>query len=242
MITEKLKHELIATAKKEYPLEMCGVLLKQDDEIIFQQCENISEQPTELFELDSTVLLSDKVVAIVHSHTNGRNYLSKWDMANQQLTDLAWVLVCGDSVNVYRPIPPLLGREFVFNLQDCYNLFRDCYMVAGVDLPVFTYSPDWYKQGQNLYVEELKAHGFEQVNTLEVGDVILFTIGSTIANHAGIYLGEELFIHHLINRLSKRDVYGGYWLQNTHSIWRYKWKSQLNFTAIYENLAMSSNW
>ena len=237
MITEELKQILIDTAKKEYPLEMCGVLIKNNGIIEFKQCENISNNPTELFEIDSLVFIENDVAAIVHSHTNGKNYLSKCDVNNQRVTDLDWILVCGEQVTKYRPIAPLLGRQFEFNKQDCYNLFRDCYMLAGSDhLPEFEYPENWYEIGMNLYADRLPEYGFEKVETPEIGDVILFEIGSDIPNHAGIYLGQQMFIHHLTDRLSRRDIYGGYWIKQTHSIWRFKCKSQLNFTAILENL------
>lgn len=236
MITEELKQILIETAKKEYPNEMCGVLIKNNENIEFKQCENLSDNPTELFEIDSSILIDNNVIAIVHSHTNGRNYLSKYDVNNQRLTDLDWVLVCGEQVLKYRPIAPLLGRPFEFNKQDCYNLFQDCYMLAGIDFPSFEYPENWYELGMDLYADNLVKYGFEKVETPELGDVILFQVGSEIPNHAGVYLGQQMFIHHSIDRLSKRDIYGGYWLKNTHSIWRYKCKSQLNFTAILENL------
>ena len=243
MITQELKQILIDTAKKEFPKEMCGILfLDEDNTIKFKQCTNLSINPTELFEIDNSVLINYNVIAIVHCHTNGRNYLSKYDMQNQQLLNLDWVLVCNDNVITYRPISPLLGRQFEFNKQDCYNLFRDCYMLAGSDhLPEFEYPNNWYEQGMNLYVDRLPEYGFEKVDIPEIGDVILFTIGSEIPNHAGVYIGNQLFIHHSIDRLSKRDILGGYWLKNAHSIWRYKWKSQLNFTAILENLEMNLN-
>lgn len=241
MLTEKLKQTLIDVAKKEYPNEMCGVLIKNSSNIVeFIQCENLSDTPTELFELDSSVLIEYDVIAIVHSHTNGKNYLSKCDMKNQRILDLDWILVCDDQVICYRPIAPLLGRPFEFNKQDCYNLFKDCYMLSGIDFPDFTYPYNWYELGMNLYVDNLSKYGFEKVDTPELGDVILFQVGSQLPNHAGIYVGKQMFIHHSIDKLSKRDIYGGYWLKCTHSIWRYKCRSQLNFTAILNNLEMNT--
>ena len=76
MFNEELKQILIETAKKEFPKEMCGVLIKNNGIVEFKQCENLSDNPTELFEIDSSVLIDYDVVAIVHTHTNGRNYLS----------------------------------------------------------------------------------------------------------------------------------------------------------------------
>lgn len=246
MIIEKikgLKEQLIQLAKKEYPKEMCGVIVNSNNNYQFIQCENVAYDPTELFEIDSSIWLGNyEIVAIVHSHTNGKNYLSKYDMKNQRILNLIWVLVCDDEVYEYRPIEPLLGRNFEFNKQDCYNLFRDLYMLAGSNhLPEFQYPKNWYEIGMNLYEDNLKIFDFEKVDKPEIGDVILFQIGSDIPNHAGVYLGGQYFIHHLIDSLSKRDIYGGYWQKHTHSFWRYKWKSKLNFMAILENLEMNLN-
>ncbi|MGN5509353.1 NlpC/P60 family protein, partial [Campylobacter coli] len=61
----------------------------------------------------------------------------------------------------------------------------------------------------------------EIANTqLEVGDVILMQILSDRVNHAAVFLGGDLILHHLYGRLSKTDVFGGYWLRNTRMIIR----------------------
>ena len=59
-------------------------------------------------------------------------------------------------------------------------------------------------------------------------------IRSPVPNHAGIYLENGSLksqpdllptpgsvLHHLYNRDSTREVYGGYWLKHTVSVWRY---------------------
>ena len=55
-------------------------------------------------------------------------------------------------------------------------------------------------------------------------DVILMQIRSQngVPNHAAIYLGDGLILHHLHGRLSSRDIYGGYWQEVTRHILRYK--------------------
>jgi len=62
----------------------------------------------------------------------------------------------------------------------------------------------------------------------------------TIANHAAIYIGNQQILHHCPNRLSKRDAYGGFWIDYTHSIWRHKKWQKLGYTAILNNMATSS--
>lgn len=239
ILTDELKQELIECAEQSKPYEMCGLLFDRNGVIEFKQYENIADNPYEHFEINSEVWwLEDNIVAVVHSHNNGRNYLSADDIRQMRLCELPYVLVCGNEVSFYRPIEPFIGRPFEFNEMDCYNLFRDCYMLAGIDYPEFTYPPDWYDQGMNLYVDNLQKYGFEKIDgKLQTGDVILFSIRSEIPNHCAVYLKNNVFIHHSIDRLSKRDVLGGYWLKNLHSVWRNEQcKSKLNFTAIYANL------
>ena len=86
----------------------------------------------------------------------------------------------------------------------------------------------------------MAANGFKRLNpeeTLQIGDVILMQVGADVANHAAIYLGEQMVLHHSPQRLSKRDLYDGYWLKHTHSIWRYKEWSKLDFTVPLNSLA-----
>ena len=46
-------------------------------------------------------------------------------------------------------------------------------------------------------------------------------VASPVPNHAAVYLGDGLILHHLQGRLSSRDVYGGYWQKITTHILRY---------------------
>lgn len=245
-LTQEIKFKMIQHAKREFPKECCGLLLRNENNaLIYIACNNVADDPTQTFQVDPMDIIAVspnlEIIGIVHSHTNNKNYLSKYDLLNQRTNNLDWYLICGNSITKYRPIQSLLKRDFKFNEQDCYNLFQDVYMLAGIDFPSFKYVENWYELGQNLYVDNLQKYDFEKVNEPELGDVILFQVGSEIPNHCGIYIGNQMFIHHSINQLSKRDLLGGYWLKHTHSIWRYKWKSQLNFMAILEDLETSLN-
>lgn len=233
-----MEKSLIEFAKLNTEFEMCGLILCDDTFIL---CENVAIDKVNNFEIDSDVLIKydGQIKAIVHSHNNSFPHLSACDIKMLENSGLDWVLVCDDKVKHYRHIPNLIGREFIFNRQDCYNLFRDVYMLAGIDFPQFKYVENWYEIGQNLYVDNLIKYGFEQVETPEIGDVVLFAMRSEIPNHCGVYIGNNYILHHALNQLSKRDLLNGYWLNNLHSFWRYKWKSQLNFTETLKSLDLN---
>jgi len=51
--------------------------------------------------------------------------------------------------------------------------------------------------------------------------VIVMQVRAPVPNHAGVYIGDGLMLHHLYNRLSSRDVYGGYWQECTRIVLRH---------------------
>ena len=118
----------------------------------------------------------------------------------------------------------LVGREWSHGVLDCYALVRDWYQLErGVDLPNFARFDDWWKRGENLYIENFARAGFAPVDAsdLQAGDCFLMQVASSVPNHAAVYLGDGLILHHLQGRLSSRDVYGGYWQKVTTHILRY---------------------
>lgn len=76
-----------------------------------------------------------------------------------------------------------------------------------------------------MYVDNLPNEGFKPIPVEDVqpGDLILMQLGSPLPNHAAIYLGDQIILHHVQNRLSSRDVYGkGYYAKNTVSGYRHE--------------------
>lgn len=238
-----IEDEILAHAEAEYPKESCGFVVNNNGRQIYIPCKNVADDPENFFEIApeevAKIYINYEPLAVVHSHPDGTSYLSTDDRTYQVNTNLDWWLVCDNKVHKFRPIPPLLGREFKHGELDCYTIFRDCYMLAGVNLPDFEREDKWWWHDQNLYLDNLEANGFYKVETPEIGDIILMQIQSDVPNHVGIYVGNQMILHHITNRLSKRDLYDGYWQNSTHSIWRYKWKSQLNFKAILNDLEMN---
>src|SRR5699024_617283 len=126
-----------------------------------------------------------------------------------QQSGVDWWLVCDGNVFKFRYLTPLLGRQFLHGVMDCYTLFRDAYHLCGYALPDFHRPNLWWEKGENLYVDNMTEHGFYRVDEPQEGDVVLISFGARFANHAAIYLGNQLILHHCPHRLSKRDLYGG---------------------------------
>lgn len=223
--------------------ECCGFVI---DNKTYMPCKNISPTPAETFEIspDDWIAAEEQgeITAIVHSHPNGLPILSEADQIYQQQTAVDWWLVCDNQIHKFRHIKPLLGREFEHGKTDCLSIVRDAYMLAGIDLPDYERADDWWHNGQNLYLDLLPKNGFERVDAedLQEGDVILVCLGSETPNHAAVYIGNQYILHHCPERLSKRDLYGGFWRNYTHSIWRHNQWRKSSYTAISNNLAINS--
>ncbi|WP_036170339.1 C40 family peptidase [Massilia sp. 9096] len=233
-----------AHAAEEYPRECCGLVLVVKGRERYQQCTNTA-QGTEHFVLPAEEYADaeqlGEIIAVVHSHPNAPAQPSQADLVSCEASGLPWHIVrvdlvdgapaAGEVVTIepsgYRA--PLVGRQFSHGVLDCYQLIVDWYaQERGVTLPQFARADEWWNDGKSdLYTEGFPLAGFAKLPNgalLEVGDVILMQIRARndVPNHAAIYLGDGLILHHLHGRLSSRDVYGGMWAENTRAVLRHQ--------------------
>lgn len=237
---------ILEHARASAPTECCGLIVKKGDEHRYWPARNVAVDPVNHFEIDADDWIdaenAGEVIAVVHSHPDGPRHLTSLDRINQIKTGLDWLLAVDKTVLHFPPVPHLLHRDFHHGVTDCYTLVRDAYALCGVDLDDFQRPDDWWKSELDLYVDNIESQGFERVSgDPQAGDVILIQLQSNKANHAAIYLGEQMILHHVPGRLSRRELYSGYWLKHTHSIWRLNGWQRLDSTAIYADLAINSN-
>ena len=237
-----------AHAAQAYPREACGVLLSIDGKTQYHPCRNLAAQPTEQFEIDPAdyAAAEDRgaVVGIVHSHPDATSRASPADVAMCNAGEVSWYILSwpeGD-LNVIHPAPvPLLGRDFVHGVQDCWQVCADWYAREwGLQFPDYDRADLWWENPQSvsLYESRYAAAGFSRVDTPQRGDLIVMRIGRTAhPNHAGIYLGSDprlpgeasqafghgpFLLHHLYGRRAEICVFGGSWLERTALILRHR--------------------
>ena len=248
MIDGKLKQEILAHAEQCKPQESCGFVVFDGEQNIYIPCVNVSPDPINYFEIAPEEFIGaedvGEIISLVHSHPGfgderGLPYLSTADRECQAKLGLDFWLVVDGGIKCFRNIPPLLGREFENCKLDCRSIVMDCYMLAGVEiLDSSEYEFNWFEQ-ENLYEEGMQRCGFHRLmhdDDIQLGDVVLCQIGSKVANHAAVYLGNQMLLHHSQGRLSSRVPYDGFWLNVTHSVWRFKEWYKLNFMAILNDL------
>ncbi len=217
-------------------MERFYFILKNGDKI---ECKNLSKNEDEFLidDLDAIKYLPD-AAAIEHTHPDQSCYLSTADRICQINTGLEFLL----HGRKYRPCLPLLGREFKHGLTDCFTLMRDFYMLAtGYDMPDYKRRDQWWANGEDLYLDNLPKEGFYKVDNCDImqGDLILISLLSNTPNHAALYLGDGVILHHLPDRLSKRDIYGSRYRKLTNSVWRFKKWQTSDYTGISQDLAIN---
>jgi len=226
-LPDSVKQDALDHAKAEFPKESCGLVAVIKGRKRYFACRNLAETPDEHFVLDplqyAEVEDQGEIIAVVHSHPKTNHTPSLADRVACEKSGLPWHVVNPQTKQwgYYEPAGfelPYVGREFVFGIVDCYSLCRDWYKrEMGLELKDYDRRDQFWLKGESLYMDNFAKEGFHQIplEELQYGDAILMQLESPLPNHAAVYLGDQLILHHVQKRLSSRDVFGGYYLKST---------------------------
>lgn len=216
MITPVVEAAIVAEAEREYPNEACGFVIVKDGETFIIPAANIARDPKQDFEISAEAERAAEakgtIYAIYHSHPDAECGLTDTDLRNSEATGYRYVCVGYPQLGFAMHTPglidlPYVGRQFNHGLVDCYTLIRDYYIrELGIKFPNYYRKDDWWEKGENLYVDNFVKNGFAVVDDLKKHDLILFAIRSRVCNHAGVFVGDGLMLHHLYGRLSCHEA------------------------------------
>lgn len=244
--TDAIVRDIHRHAMQDFPNESCGLIVKVGRKSQVVRCKNVADDPRRFFVMDADdqqrAEEMGEVIAVWHTHPNGRPVPSEADRAGCTATELPWFITAiwkeGEDfrmsdTTVTLPDPdfkmPYLGRPYVFGVFDCYSLVTD-YMEGEfgivMDKKLHSRIPKWWEKGINFFGDEYDALGFNRLIDQEPqpGDLFLMQIGATVPNHIAVYLGDDMILHHCHDRLSSRAVYGGFWDKHTTHHLRHKSK------------------
>lgn len=227
----EVRNGILAHAKSQYPQEACGLIITLRGRSRYRPCKNIAQNPFTDFAIcpEDYAAAEDEgeIAAIVHSHPNALPNASPQDLVGCEASGLPWVIVGWPLATFHEIRPsgyraPLIGRKYSHGIFDCFSLVRDYYKeVCGIEYADYPREDEWWLRGQNLYMENIGAAGFDIVKdgTVQPHDTFLMQLDSPVVNHAAVYIGDDMIMHHCTGRLSSRDPYGGYWRKITvHTI------------------------
>lgn len=231
-LTEELKAAALAHAERELPREACGLVVIVKGRALYWPAANLAIG-SDQFVLDPRDYAAadgaGDIVAIVHSHPWLPAAPSQADRVACEASGLPWHIVSVPNNQWATLTPegyraPLVGREWSHGVLDCYAIIRDWYALErGITLPDFVRHDDWWRRGDNLYLDNFCRAGFAAISSEpQVGDVLLMQVMSPVPNHGAIWLGDNLILHHVQHRLSCRDVYGGMWRKHTTHVLRHQ--------------------
>lgn len=225
LTTETLSKIELAT-RKEFPKEMCGVILHDGS---FLQLQNISNKPETSFELDPLKYyeIEKEVAFIIHSHTGINKYhpitpsLADITLAEATKKDL---FICAIRQGRYYPpiqIPPepnsnYLGRPYIFGVSDCGILARDyLFFELGIEWKMLftanlTAFAQWSKAVRDTFELNELQHVFIDISksgSLKKGDLLLTSVYGGFENHAMIWTGEAVLNQGEFSKLEPLELH-----------------------------------
>ena len=209
-ISSELSAAIRAHARAEYPRECCGIVVDGG----YVPLENLSTTPETAFKMDLSAWEAEAIQAVVHSHPDGPDAPSAYDMAQQRAMGVPWIIAKVTEVGCKSPFvlggetSPLLGRNFRHGIHDCYSLIQDWFESQGQRhlTPEVPRDWEWWSKGQSLYMDHYEQAGWARTSTPEPGCIgFVQSAGSPVINHAGVLLPQGWLLHHLVGKLSQRE-------------------------------------
>jgi len=164
---------------------------------------------------------------LVHGHDD--NCIpSEHDITMCNVTNYPWMVI-NQSDYSYAVISPdgynnLCGKDYKFKYRDCFTSTHNWFKVHGIAMPMrpLHWKDDWWEHGEDYFGTEVQNWPVKKVDDLLYGDIILFKIGAEVSNHMGVYLYDDLFFHHAVNRLSCKENLYPFWGKHITGIYRYE--------------------
>jgi len=230
---DHIKKHIKDHATEESPYECCGILYQDKDSLKLGalRCKNIAENKHMMFSIDPKDYLKasrlGEIISFYHSHINSSNF-SDYDKIQSEHHEVKFIMYSlkDRKFNEYEPKNCesfYVGRDFCLGKNDCYTIIRDYYeKELNVDLSFYedervkernfeyiTSNPNWYVDLISVSPFEVVLEGeVTDISILKKHDVILMKcLGKRHSSHAGVYVGNNLILHHQVSCYSRIEEY-----------------------------------
>ena len=229
---EALRAEMRAHALTRPEEEVCGLIVNWR----YQPCANVHSSPSLNFAIDAKdyarAEAMGEIEGVFHSHPGLIGGFSRHDVEACKVSNLPWTVLAVGLNEWHEMTPygdaPYIGRPWIYGIYYCYGLFRDFYKNEfGLVLDDFDRGQEfeWSSPEWRMFEKNVEDQGFVEISKLEKkGDMILMQLQCNFVNHIGLLAvpNASVFYHHLLDRLSEENVYGGYWAKCTKRLMRHR--------------------
>lgn len=226
------REQALEHAIESIPNESVGLVAIVKGKEKYWPCKNIALDPTLHFIIDPDDYMQceeeNEVMGVVHSHPKGEPP-SQPDLDSCEYIDLPFY-ICDPVKKTwhdfkpsgYKP-NPLIGRNWVWGVQDCWTLVDDWFRIEkGIKFKTWP-RPKTLKEFMNKpYFERvLTESGFIELKDdeeLQYGDVLLVNDN---LDHVALYINNQEILSHSIRQLSCRELYDEHRINLTRKRFRH---------------------
>lgn len=216
--------------------EVCGLLaLNEMMEVVVIPTENTHSNKKKYFKIDSHAFLDAekryKILAIFHSHPTSSEKPSTFDLNNSEELCLPFLIYSLKTDKFFLHFPnsyeamDIRGRIYIKDIHECTCLVKDYYKKElNIDISSWIKNyciPEEPKKANKLLYKVFKKNLVEPEDELKKHDIIVFKFSKDRMMHAGIYLGNEEFIHQRANQLSSVDFLDNRWKNKIYKTYRH---------------------
>lgn len=122
----------------------------------------------------------------------------------------------------YAKYKDLLDTQYVMGESDCFGLVRGVYQNCfGITLPNFARPKFFYDARINVYARIVAQPYFKERGLFKAdfkeGDILAFRVmGADLVNHVGVYLGNNLFLHQLMDEPPREENLDERWMRRLY--------------------------
>ncbi len=230
-----IKEQIKSIAASRAPEEACGLIVKSGNELICFECKNLAENKLTNFIIDGKDYIKaarfGSIEALFHSQENDFNDgESQLDIINSRIHKIpsivySWKTGSFFEINHDTPLKDYLNVKFEIGKNDCFTLVQNYYnKELNIKINNYTRDNNWDILNPSIIEDSFPKEGFVTVSVrdIEKNDILLFSVGTSEASHIGIYLGDNMFLHHPRNKYPAVEFLGRSWSNRVKFILRHK--------------------
>ncbi len=231
MLNLQLMSEIKKHALVDKPNEACGLILKNNNNYSYFPCRNIAYVKTGMAILDPLdyIRANSEGEIIAHAHSQPEDGPSLVDSYNAYNHNIYSIIYTWENNKFYIIEPRLmdyLDKDFKIGKYDCLELVKNYYkQELGIEINHYNRAENWFESNPKIIYENFGKEGFREIDNLKnvkKHDILLFGNEKTRIYHVGIYLDNDLIIHHPRNSKSCIEYLNHHYKKDIILITRHK--------------------